>query len=221
MMCSMGVLIDKFLVHWLMQIEVFVSAARALFFCELFEAEFTYLFHKQFYHGQTKPVQGKRFFKFQPQSKTKIILKPGNNCNSNNIYGVPYFYEHSLGAKIILNHGNNSNLSYIFGAPHFYEQCSDAKEFMVNNFIITWCLVKTIISIVTYLTYKSMTKTKSLYYKMIKLSLQGKFCYKYTGFVKTKFWKRKRHIEAFNSKIRNMMIIIKSIRSNTLCSGFY
>ena len=99
------------------------------------------------YYGQTKPVQGKSFFKFQPQSKTKIILKPGNNCNSNNIFGAPYFYEHSLGAKIILNHGNNSNLSYIFGAPHFYEQCSDAKEFMVNNFIITWCLVKTIISI--------------------------------------------------------------------------
>ena len=72
----------------------------------------------------------------------KIILNPGNNCNSSYIFGAFHVYEQFLDAKIILNPGNNCSSSYIFGAPHFYEQCSDAKKFMVNNVITTWGLVK-------------------------------------------------------------------------------
>ena len=56
--------------------------------------------------------------------------------------------------------------------------------------------------------YKSLAKTRRLYYKMNKLSLQEKFGYNYKGFVKTKFWKRKRHIKAFHLKLRKMVTII-------------
>ena len=38
--------------------------------------------------------------------------------------------------------------------------------------------------------YNSLTKTKRLNYKIIKLDLQRKFGYNYKGFVKTEFWKR-------------------------------
>ena len=42
----------------------------------------------------------------------------------------------------------------------------------------------------------------------IKISLQGKFGHSNSDFIKTKFWKRKRHIEASHFKIRNMVTTI-------------
>ena len=41
---------------------------------------------------------------------------------------------------------------------------------------------------------KIKKKSLRLYYNTIKISLQGKFGHNNPGFVKTKFWKRKRHL---------------------------
>ena len=156
----------------------------------------------------TTPVQGKRSFECQPQSKTKIILNPGSN------FEKPGGPNSTTNNKIFLSNFEynlvNKHVEYSdqhVGARHTIWCDKDFKFMKICTIVlmIIMVLALKVLALSTlsvgaliferviliygwmpahgalviwaligaFILYKSLTKTKRLYYKMIKQRVAG------------------------------------------------